>query len=126
MHDPVNSRADQIADIIAQRRRIGRQCAEDEIPEAVDAQFLQPVLFEAEALRHPAFAGDAATKGDAVEVAFEIVAPSVIDAGQIVGVAAPLQADEVAAMGAAVEHGVEFAIMPRVTMTGVSPRKVVR
>ena len=103
--------ADQIADVVAERRRIGRQRAKDQIAEPVDAQLFEPVVFKAEACRHPALAGDAAAKGDAVEVAFEVVAPGVIDAGQIVGMPAPLQADEIAAMGAAVDHRMQRPVI---------------
>src|SRR3984893_14131619 len=76
---PVHPRADQIADVLPQRGYIGRQCPEDEIAELVDAELFQPVLIEVEAVGHPTAPGDTATKGDAVEVAFEIVAPGVID-----------------------------------------------
>ncbi len=107
----MNARADQIADVVAQWRRIGGQCAKDKIAKVVDTQFAQPVLVEAKTLRHSALPGDAAAKGDAVEVAFEIIAPGVIDAGQIVGMAAPFQTDEVAAVGAAVEHRMNLAVM---------------
>ncbi len=70
------------------------------------------MLFEAEARRHPALAGDTPAKGDTVEVAGEIVAPGVVDAGQVVGMAAPLEANEVAAMGAAVDHCMDLAVLP--------------
>ena len=70
------------------------------------------MLVEVEALGHPATPRDAAAKGDALEISFEIVSPGMVDTGQIVGVAAPLEADEVAPMGAAVQHGMDFAIMP--------------
>src|SRR5262249_11146698 len=143
MQDPVNARADLVSDVIRQWRRLGA-AFEYEVTELVDAQFLEAVLFEAETRRHAALAGDAAAKGDAIEVAFEIVTPGMVDAGQVVGMAASLQADEVAAMSAAVNHRVDLAVVPagdddrrlpiawispscpRVTMTGVSPRNVVR
>src|SRR5215475_5887436 len=88
------------------------QRAEYEVTELVDAQFLEAVLFEAETRRHAALAGDAAAKGDAIEVALEIVTPGMVDAGQVVGMAASLQADEVAAMSAAVNHRVDLAVVP--------------
>src|SRR5262252_594127 len=108
---PVDSRTDEIADVISQRRRLGRQGAEDQIAERVDAQLLQSVLIELEALRHAAAPGHPAARGDALEVAFEIVTPGVIDAGQIVRMTAPFEADEVPAMGAALQHGEDLAIM---------------
>jgi hypothetical protein len=69
------------------------------------------VVFETEACRHPALAGDAAAKRDAIEIAFEVVAPRMISAGKIVGMPPPLQTDEIAAMGAAVDHGVQRAVI---------------
>jgi hypothetical protein len=126
MHYPVNPRAYQIADVLPQRRRIGRQCTKDEIAELVDPELFQPVLIEVEPVGHPAAPDDTAAKGDALQVVFEVVTPGMIDTSQVVGMAAPLQADEVAAMGAAVQHGVDFAVMPARDDEGVSPRKVVR
>ena len=90
VHDAVNARADQIADIVAEWRGVGRHRTENEVAELLDPELLQPVLLEAEARRHAALTGDAAPKGDAVEIAFEVVAPGVVDAGQIVGMASPL------------------------------------
>ena len=111
-HDPADLRADQVADIFGQRRRLRRQRAEDEPGELVRAQFFQPVLFETEALRHAALAADAAAERDAGQIAGEIVAPGMIDAGQpVLGVAALLQADEIAAMGAAVDHRMDLAVL---------------
>jgi hypothetical protein len=78
---------------------------------ASQRELFQPVLFEAEALRHPALPGDPAAEGDAVKIAREIVAPSVIDAGQVLGMTAAPQTDEVAAMRAAVQHRTDFAVM---------------
>src|SRR5215472_16949687 len=77
----------------------------------MDPQLFEPVLFEAKARRHSALAGHTAAKRDAVEIAFEIVAPSVIDAGQVVGMAASLQTNEVAAMSAAVDHRVDLTVI---------------
>src|SRR5208282_5952105 len=109
---PVNARADQIADVARQRRRLGGEGAEDEVAERIDAQFLQTVLLEAEARRHPALPGPPAAEGDTVEVACEIIAPGVVDAGQVVGMAAPLETNEVAAMRAAVDHRMDLAVLP--------------
>src|SRR5207247_1928143 len=112
VHDPMDARADQIADIARQWRRLGRQGAEDEIAEGVDAQLLEAVLFEVEARWHAALTGNAAAEGHTVEIAFEIIAPGMIDAGQILGMPAPLETDEIAAMGAAVDHRVDLAVLP--------------
>src|SRR5215471_10899332 len=107
----MNLRADQIADVGDERRSLRRQRAKDEFAKSLDAQLFEPVLFEPKACRHAAAPGDAAAKGDAFEVAGEVVAPSVIDAGQVLGMAAPLQADEIAAMGAAIDHRMDLAVL---------------
>src|SRR5262249_52517674 len=52
-----------------------------------------------------------AAKGDAFEVAGEVIAPSVVVAGQVLGMAAPLQADEITAMSAAIDHRVDLAVL---------------
>src|SRR5262249_7887318 len=44
-------------------------------------------------------------------IAFEVVAPGVVDAGQIVSMAAPFQTHQIAAMGAAVNHRVDLAVL---------------
>src|SRR5262249_27213448 len=107
----VDTGADEVADVIAQRRRIGGERAEDEVAKGIHTQLLQSMLIEAEAVWHATAPSNAAAKGDALKIAFEIVTPGVIDAGQIVGMTAPLEADEVAAMGTAVLHGVDLAIL---------------
>jgi len=98
--------------VISQRRRIGGQRAKDEIAKSVDPQLPEPMNLDLKARRHPTAPGDAAAKGDALEIAFEVVTPGMIDTSQVVGVAAALQADEVAAMGAAVQHGMDLPVMP--------------
>src|SRR5438477_4782870 len=70
---PVDSRPDQVADIVSQWRCIRRQCAKNKVSECVHAKLLQAVLFEVEALGHPATPGDTSAKGDALEVSFEVV-----------------------------------------------------
>src|SRR5205823_10523752 len=107
-----NAGTDRMAAKPRQRGRIGGEGSKDGLAEGVDGQLFEAVLLEPEARRHAPLAGNAAPEGDAVEIACEIVAPSVIDAGQIVGVAAPLQANEIAAMGAAVDHCVDLAVLP--------------
>src|SRR4051794_2429011 len=112
-HDPADPRPDQIADIIGQWRGIRGQRAENEPGKLVGAQFFQPVIFEMETLGHAALAADAATERDARQIAGEVVAPGVIDAGQpVFRVAALFQADEIAAMGAAVDHRMDVAVLP--------------
>ena len=69
---------------------------------------LQMVVVLAEFRRHAALALDAALEGDPGQLAFEVVAPAVIDAGDLLAVALFCQAQEVAAMGAAVDKGVDW------------------
>ena len=96
----------------ARGRRLGRQRAEDEAGELVGAQFPKAMFLEAEAVGHAALAADAAAERDALQIAGEVVIPRMIDAGQAVrGVALALQADEIAAMGAAVEHRMDLAVL---------------
>src|SRR5439155_6279854 len=76
------------------------------------AQRFEPVILEPEAVRHAALAADPAAERDARQIAGEVIAPGVIDAGQpVLGVAALLQADEVAPMGAAVDHRADLAVL---------------
>src|SRR6202166_3113935 len=68
------------------------------------------MLVLAEFGRHAALALDAALEGDPGQLAGEIVAPAVIDAGDLLAVALLGQAQQIAAMGAAVDEGVDRAI----------------
>jgi hypothetical protein len=77
----VNTGADEVTDVIAQWLRIGRESAEDEVAERIHTQLFQSVLVEVEAVWHSTAPSNAATKSDALEIAFEIVTPGVIDAG---------------------------------------------
>jgi len=60
--------------------------------------------------RHAALALDPALEGDPGQVAFEIVAPPVIDAGDLLAAALARQAQQVAAVGAAVDERVDRTI----------------
>src|SRR5947208_7074099 len=68
------------------------------------------MLVLAEFGRHAALALDAALEGDAGQLAGEIVAPAVIDAGDLLAVPLLGQAQQIAAVGAAVDEGVDRAI----------------
>ena len=70
------------------------------------------MLLLAELRRHAALALDALLERDAGQVAFEVVAPAVVDAGDLLAVALPGQAQQVAAMGAAVDEGIDRAVRP--------------
>src|SRR5258708_33883738 len=60
--------------------------------------------------RHAALAGDAAAKGNAGELAGEVIGPVVVDADDLARLAALLEAQKRAAMGAAVLEGVNDAV----------------
>ena len=62
-----------------------------------------------EIVRHAALALNAPLKRNGGEIALQVVGPVVIDAGQPLDRAAFLDADEIAAMGAAIDHRVEGA-----------------
>src|SRR6266851_1654123 len=70
------------------------------------------VVVLAEFRRHAALMPDAALEGDPGQLPFEVVAPAVIDAGDLLAVALSREAQEVAAMGAAVDEGVDRAVGP--------------
>ena len=126
VQDPADPRADQIADIVGERRRLGRQRAEHQPGEMVGAQLSEAVVFEAETLGHAALAGDAAAERDALQIAFEVVAPRVIDAGQPVRrCPARFRQTRLPRWAQRLTIAWISPSSPRVTMIGVSPRKVV-
>ena len=73
-------------------------------------QLARPVILHAERGGHAALALDAVLEGDADQVALPVVGPGMVDAAEVLGVAARLERDQGAAMGAAVLEGVELAI----------------
>ena len=92
--------------------QVGRRVAERAEHQAAEfggAQALQPVFFLAEFGRHAALALHAVLERDAGQLAGEVVGPAVIDAAEFLDVAGALQAQQVAAMGAAVDEGVDRA-----------------
>src|SRR6185437_12820955 len=74
------------------------------------AQLARTELLHAERGRHTALALDAVLEGDALEIALPVVAPGVIDAGEVLGVAAALQRDQRTAMSAAIFERIELAV----------------
>ena len=102
------------AEVVLDRRRVRGQGAEHEPAHPRRAQLAGPVRLEAEGRRHPALAVDTLLEGDPTEVAPTVVAPGVVDALELALVAAVLEADQRAAMGAAVLEGVDLAVgVPR-------------
>src|SRR5580704_8595091 len=60
--------------------------------------------------RHTALALDPLFERDPGQLAFEVVAPAVIDAGDLAAVSLIGEAQQIAAMGAAVDKGVDRAV----------------
>src|SRR5262249_39697441 len=83
---------------------------EDEPVNFGDAQFAWPVILHAERRRHPSLAVDAVLEGNTRQVALSIVRPGVIHAAELLDVAALLERDQRAAMGASVREGIELAV----------------
>src|SRR5439155_19120512 len=73
------------------------------------AQLAQPVRGHVEARVEPALAADAAAERDRFQPAVEPVAPLVIEAGVLAGVARQFAPHLRAAMGAAVDEGMDRA-----------------
>ena len=71
----------------------------------------QIVLGAIEFLRHAALTLDAALESDAGEVAVEVVAPAVIDAGDALDIAAALEAQQRAAVRAAIYEAMQCAAL---------------
>ena len=94
--------ADLGAEPVLQTGHIRAERAEDQSAECRRAQLARPVPGLVEALRHAARAVYAVLEGDAAQIAFQIVAPGVIDALDAPPAPALAEADQRAAMGAAV------------------------
>ncbi len=98
LHLPGHVAADEVglglAEITLHRRRLLGERAEDHVAEDFHPKRLQAVLLQVEIFRHAALAADAVLEGEADELAVEPVVPGMVDAGQRLGVALVLQADE--------------------------------
>src|SRR6201996_997057 len=101
---------DFLAEIFLQRRNVVGEAAEDDAEGFGKPKLARTVLLHAERGGHAALAPDAVLEGDFLKVALPVIAPSMIDAGEGLGVAAALQRDQGAAMRAAVFEGIELAI----------------
>ncbi len=76
-----------------------------------DAQLARTMLLHLEAVGHAALALDAVLERNAGQVALRVVIPGVIDAAEILAMlAAVFQADQRAAMGAAIFERVDFIV----------------
>ena len=118
---------DLVAEIFLDRRHVLGRAAEHQAGEHRDAQLARAVVGAAERLRHAALAGDAVLEGDRVEVAFQVVVPGVIDAGEVARIAAAIERDQRPAVRAAVLECVDLARRSRAPPRPASmPTKVVR
>src|SRR5215468_3461484 len=79
---------DRRSEIIFERLGILGQCAEQRSIDVADAQCPQPVYTHLEAGIEPTLASDAAAKRDRHQTAVEPIAPLMVDADMIGGVAA--------------------------------------
>ena len=101
----------RLAEIVLHRHGRVRERAEHQAGEHLDAQRFQPVLRRVEILRHAALAAHTVAERDALQPAGEVVAPRMIHAGQRLRVAALLQAYQRTLVRAAVDHGVDGAVL---------------
>ena len=92
-------------------RSVRGQRAEHHAAERGDAQLARAVFGHVEVGRHAAFAIHTAGERDRAQVAAQIVAPGVIDALEVLPAAGIVQADQRAAMRAAVLEGRELAVL---------------
>ena len=102
-------RQDRRAEIIFERLGVLGQRAEHHAVDDADAQRPQTVRAHVEARVEPALAADAAAERDRRQGAVEPVAPLVIDADVLAGIAGKLAPDQRAAMGAAIDEGLDGA-----------------
>ncbi len=110
-HHAADAGHDLVAEILLERRRVGRERAEDETAERREPQLARPMVLGAAVRRHAALAAEALAERDAGEIAAEIVAPVVVDADDVARLAALVEHEQRAAMSAAVLEGVELAVL---------------
>src|SRR5579883_28269 len=111
LHDAPHLGGDLGPEIRLDRRDPLTHGAEHQPGEDLHPQPARPMAVGPAVGWHPAFAGDASAEGDAGELAFEVVGPVVIDADDLARLAALLQAEQRAAMGAAVLEGMDRAVL---------------
>src|SRR5215470_7991056 len=109
--DTSDARRDFLAEIGFEFRSIVIEAAEYETAKFGDLQFSQVVLRPLEVFRHSALPPDTALKGNTRQVAGEVVAPAVIHARDVIGVAAPLQTEERAAVSATINKGMQLTAL---------------
>src|SRR5579864_3589041 len=92
VHHAPDARRDLRAEIFLDRRCVRGVTAEHEPAKRRDLEFARPVIPELEVCRHTALAVNAVAKGDTRQVALQVVAPRMIDAGETPRVAAGVEA----------------------------------
>ena len=103
--------ADRLVEIVLQRLGPVGQGAEHDAAKALDFQLSQTVVREFEVPGEAALSLDAPPERHAHQVTGEVVAPLVVDALVLLGVAELLAAHQRAPMGAAVDEGMQCAVL---------------
>src|SRR3989441_1000374 len=109
LHHAANPRRDLGTDVQLDRRRLVGERREHQSAENLDPEFPRGLALRLGVGRHAAFALYAATKRHRGEVAAQVVSPVVIDAGDLLRVAAVRQTKERAAVRAAVLEAADGA-----------------
>ena len=122
-----DARGDFRPEIALEVGRILGKAAEYQAAEFDHMQLAQVVLLHAEFRRHAALALDAVLEGDAGQPAFEVVAPAVIDAGDVFR-RWPRRLRQSSAPRWAQRFTKQWILpsRPRATTTGVSPTQETR
>ena len=110
-HHAADALDDLRTEIGFERRRIGIERAEHQAAQHFDLELTRRILVRPRVGRHAALAAHALAEGDGGQVAGEVVAPVVIDADDVARLAALVDAQQRAAMRAAVLEGVELALV---------------
>src|SRR5712671_1286055 len=107
--DPVEVAEHGFAEIVVERLGLGREAGEDDAMAAHHREALQPVLLQAEILRHAALPAITAAERHPDQIAAEIVGPLMIRADELLDRAATDRAKLGAAVGAAIDEDMDLA-----------------
>ena len=106
-----DARADLWSEILIDRRNVVAEAGKHQTAEHGYPQLAGAVLFLAKGGWHATLALDALLKGDTGQVALAVVAPCMVDALEVLGLAGLLQRDQCPAMRAAILERVNLAIV---------------
>ena len=109
--DHPEPRADRRAEIVLERRRRIAERAEYDAGNRFDLQFSEPVTVDGKVVGIAADAAHALHQRHADQVAVQRIAPLVIDAGEVTGIAAQVADDRNAPVCAAVDEGMKRAVL---------------